>query len=86
MSDGTPLLLYYREGCHLCEDLASLIYRGWPAQAARLTWCDVDTDQEWRLKYGHRVPVLVMDDRVLCERVVRKECLTEHFGPPGNPV
>lgn len=86
MTESPSLLLYYREGCHLCEDLASLIYRGWPSLADRLTWLDVDTRPEWRHSYGLRVPVLVSEDRVLGELVADKRCLTEHFGPPDNPL
>lgn len=60
------LKVYSRTGCHLCEvmieELLPLI-RG----RAEVEVLDIDTRPEWREKYDIRVPVLICDDRELCE-------------------
>lgn len=81
-----PLVLYYRDGCHLCEELASLLHRGWPRVVEDLQWADIDSRPEWRELYGLRIPVLARGDQVLCELQPDTRCLKENFGPPDNPV
>lgn len=81
-----PVEFYYREGCHLCEEMAAALFRGWPAQFDSLQWRDVDSREEWRSRYGHRVPVLVVGGRVVCEFRLVPEALMPHFGPPTNPL
>jgi len=86
MTDSDTLVFYYREGCHLCEELASLLHRGWPCVFEQLRWQDVDRDSHWRDLYGARIPVLARGGRVLCELRPTPGCLQEHFGPPDIPV
>jgi hypothetical protein len=85
MTEGR-LSFYYRDGCHLCEAMASLLHRGWPDVMANLIWLDVDSRPEWRERYGLRVPVLEKNGQVLCELAADRQCLQEHFGSPVNPV
>jgi hypothetical protein len=80
------LVFYYRDGCHLCEELASLLHRGWPMILDKLEWVDVDRSPAARESYGLRIPVLEQGGRVLCELKPDPQCLREHFGPPVNPV
>jgi len=80
------LFFYYRNGCHLCEELASLLYRGWPGVLDRVEWIDVDADPGARELYGARIPVLVSEGQVLCELVPDPACLQDHFGHPANTV
>lgn len=80
------LIFYYRDGCHLCEELASLLHRGWPAVMERVDWVEVDSDAVALESYGLRIPVLELKGRVLCELKPDSSCLQEHFGPPVNPV
>ncbi len=83
----TPrLTLYYRNGCHLCEELASVLYRGWPEQTEAIEWCDVDTSSDWRSRYGTRVPVLMRGDQLICELQADPERLQDCFGEPVNPL
>ena len=86
MTEPQTLFFYYRDGCHLCEELASLLHRGWPRVVEGMQWADVDSRPEWRERYGLRVPVLARGDRVLCELAPDVGCLQEHFGPPDIPV
>lgn len=63
------LLLYVRDGCHLCEQfLVELSVDLGPA-IERLRVLDVDADVDLAVRYGLRVPVLELDGEVLCEAV-----------------
>jgi hypothetical protein len=61
------LVLYVREGCHLCDlFLAELSIELGPA-VERLAIVDVDRDEELASRFGLRVPVLEAGGEVLCE-------------------
>ena len=63
------LVLYVREGCHLCEQfLIELSVDIGPA-VERLRVLDVDRDADLAVRFGLRVPVLEFDGDVLCEAV-----------------
>lgn len=66
----SSLVLYVREGCHLCEQfLMDLSLEIGPA-VERLAVVDVDHDPDLAVRYGLRVPVLVAGADVLCEGVL----------------
>lgn len=83
---GRQLRLYYREGCHLCEELASLLYRGWPQLLDGLEWVDVDRSPELVARYGARIPVLTDGDEEICDLVPDARRLEAVFGAPRVPV
>jgi glutaredoxin len=56
MSD---IILYTREGCHLCDDAAALLTR----YGLHFDAVDVDADSELRARYDQCVPVVVIDGR-----------------------
>jgi hypothetical protein len=71
------LILYVREGCHLCEQfLMELSLEIGPA-VERLVVIDVDDDPDLAIRYGLRVPVLTVNSDVLCEGVLDAERLHE---------
>ena len=74
-------VLYYRDGCHLCEALAADLFRGWPSYAGAMEWRDVDSNPAWRSRYGARVPVLMLGDEEICALRVDLEKITKYFGP-----
>jgi hypothetical protein len=80
------LKLFYREGCHLCEDMVSMLHRGWPDRLNHLEWCDVDQNPQWKDEYGLRVPVLMLDQTLICELTPSPDALISHFGDPQNPL
>ena len=79
-------VFYYRNGCHLCEELAALLYRGWPDHAHAMQWRDVDTRPEWRLAYGESVPVLMLGEDVVCALQPDIARITQYFGVMANPL
>jgi hypothetical protein len=61
------LVLYVREGCHLCDQfLVDLSVDLGPAGEGVVV-VDVDGDAELATRYGLRVPVLALGGAVLCE-------------------
>jgi hypothetical protein len=61
------LVLYVREGCHLCEQfLVELAIEMGPG-VERVRVVDVDREVDLAVRYGLRVPVLEARGEVLCE-------------------
>jgi glutaredoxin len=57
--------LYGRQGCHLCEEMATQLR----ALGVEFEETDVDSDPHLRLRYGRDVPVLVFKDLVFKHRL-----------------
>ena len=63
----TPTLhVYSRRGCHLCDVLVEALL---PLVRGRLDVevRDVDTRDDWRERYGARVPVVEFEGEVVCQ-------------------
>ena len=60
------LTVYSRPGCHLCEVLVERLLplaRG----RAEVDVVNIDSRDEWRERYGLRVPVVAFDGEDLCQ-------------------
>ncbi len=77
-----PVVVYDREGCHLCEDLLEDLYRLAAEHGFRVIERDVDRDPAWRERFGHRVPVVEVDDEVVCEFFLDPATLLARLGTP----
>lgn len=68
MHRAPPLrfLLYSRPGCGLCEELLSELAALPAAQPFGIDVLDVDADQAARLRYGHKIPVLLFANELVC--------------------
>ena len=83
---GDDLHFYYRHGCHLCEEMAAILLRGWPDVAQRLHWVDIDRSPPLTERYGLRIPVLEQAGEVVCELEADLGQLSRYFGKPRLPV
>ena len=63
------LVLYVRDGCHLCEQFLVELSVDLGPGVERLHVLDVDGDADLAIHFGLRVPVLELDGAVLCEGV-----------------
>lgn len=62
------LRLLGRSDCGLCEEMAAQLAAGFPQLASLTEHCDVDSRDDWRRRYGLRIPVLLDEwDEVVCE-------------------
>jgi glutaredoxin len=70
------LVLVTRQGCHLCDDaLAILRSLGHDPELA-----DVDADDRLHDLYDWRVPVVLLDDRIVAEGRITPEQLAKAVG------
>lgn len=66
--DGTDrVVLYTRDGCHLCERLAALLDPHLQARGLTLRHRDITMRRDWLRSYRLRIPVLAIDGRVVLE-------------------
>lgn len=78
------LSLYSRHGCHLCEDMERAVSE----LAAELNFIteiiSIDNNAELEQCYGHRVPVLMMGDNMICEYFLDKTALIQAVSKANN--
>ena len=71
------IVLVTRQGCHLCDDaLASLRSLGVEPELQ-----DVDSDDQLHALYDWRVPVVIVDGRVVAEGRVNRDMLRQAIQP-----
>jgi glutaredoxin len=58
------VVLYTRQGCHLCEDALRPLEAARGRYGFRLVIRDVDTDSGWKESHGEWVPVVAVDGKV----------------------
>lgn len=63
---GPPLILYYREGCHLCDLMVQALRGLQPRLGFELRLVDVDGDPELQRRYDEWVPALFLGEREVC--------------------
>ena len=59
-------VLYSRPGCCLCEELLEELSRLTEARGYPVDVLDVDGDDAVRIRYGHKIPVLLFAGELLC--------------------
>lgn len=59
MTPATTLILYYRSGCSLCEEMQLELVVAQSRYRFELQVVDVDSNTALVVQYGHKVPVLV---------------------------
>ena len=74
------LVLVTRQGCHLCDDALALLRE--LGQEPELA--DVDQDDRLHDLYDWRVPVVLVDGRVVAEGKIEREALARGLG--GRPL
>jgi len=78
-------LLYTRRDCELCAEMRAALHAAAGSRAYRCHLVDVDEDPALRGTYGLRVPVLVVDGRVLCEAHFDESAVAEYFACRESP-
>ena len=70
------MVLVTRRGCHLCDDALDLLR----ALGHQPELADVDADDRLHDLYDWRVPVVLVDDRVVAEGEITREQLEKAVG------
>ena len=60
------LTFYFRQGCHLCDDMWEQLQTMRADRSFELTPVDVDEEPALRERFGDKVPVLTAGDVELC--------------------
>jgi hypothetical protein len=77
------LALYSREGCHLCEEMLETLAPWARAHGVRVEVLDVDADAVSRRRYGHKIPVLLVDGEPVAYTRLDPEALERAWQGPG---
>jgi len=64
--DPAPLTLFWRDGCHLCEDMEQTLAELVDSARYRLEKVDIDRNESLRERYNEAVPVLCLSGQELC--------------------
>jgi glutaredoxin len=70
------VILYTRQGCHLCEDAHAILERVRQRFGFTLRVVDIDPDPELIRLYGEQVPVVTVDGQVRFRGQVNEVLLT----------
>lgn len=74
------LTLYYREGCHLCDDMAFSLRELLVADEQQVEYVDIDRDETLRQRFTADVPVLCCGDDVICKHFLDPARLEQFLG------
>jgi len=59
------LIVYYREGCHLCEQVVASLFELQVELKYEIIQIDIDDDPALQKKYDVDVPVVMFNDEVI---------------------
>jgi glutaredoxin len=69
------LTIYSRPGCHLCDEMKSVVAQviRYQAEPLKVEEVDVSTDADLEARYGMEVPVLVIDGRKVAKYRIKAD-------------
>ena len=70
-----PIVVYSRQGCHLCEELIeelSPLVRG----RLELEIRDIDSDPAWHERFWQDIPVVAYRGEVICRHFLDRDAIT----------
>jgi hypothetical protein len=83
MADPPRLILYERDGCHLCDEARALLDE--MLGRDRYARVDIEADDDLVVRYGFRIPVISLDGIDRLEAPIEREDVralaTELLGP-----
>ena len=59
------VIVYYREGCHLCEQVVASLFQLQEELGYKIKQIDIDNDPLLRDKYNVDVPVVMFNNEVI---------------------
>ena len=71
----TTVVLYARDGCHLCDEARTVIERVRATETFTFEEIDIERDDSLIRDYGFRVPVVAVDGEELFEISVDPDAL-----------
>ncbi len=71
------LLLYLRSGCHLCEAMEAELLPFIASSKLEVQPVFIDNNEKLEQLYGHRVPVLMYNEQLICEYFLDPDMLQQ---------
>ncbi len=71
------LSLYLRNGCHLCEAMEAELLPFVASSALEVQRIFIDNNEKLERLYGHRVPVLMYNEQLVCEYFLDPDVLQQ---------
>ncbi len=66
MTSPATLTLYFRDGCHLCDEMQASLAELLDPETYQLERVDIDADSQLKSHYNELVPVLSLGNTELC--------------------
>jgi hypothetical protein len=79
-------VLYSRAGCGLCEEMLAALTAMPAARSHPVDVLDVDVDPAARMRYGHKVPVLLFAGELVCHGHLDREEVDKALAHHRRPV
>jgi hypothetical protein len=73
------LVFYYRDGCHLCEDMWHQLREIQELRPFEVELSDVDGDPRLIERYGSLIPVLAAGEDIICNYYLDPVALEKHL-------
>ncbi len=77
--DGPGLSFYFRQGCHLCDDMWLQLCEQPRFAELHIERLDVDQDPQLQARYGTLIPVLAAGDEVICHYYLDPDALSRYL-------
>ncbi|MGD0503508.1 MAG: glutaredoxin family protein [Steroidobacteraceae bacterium] len=79
-------LLYSRPGCGLCDEMLAELNQMPAARDYPIEVRDVNADPAMRVRYGHKIPVLLLGGELVCHGRLDEEELLKALTYHRRPV
>lgn len=79
MAYDRALIVYYRRGCHLCDEMAVHLSQYQAEFNYQIKWVDIDKDPELTRRYNVDIPVVKYQDEVIMYHFFDEEQLRLTF-------
>ena len=75
MGSSQDFIFYYREGCHLCEDMIDQLKDVFSDYPSNLISRNIDENLDWFNLYNTDIPVLIYQDKIISKYFLDRETL-----------
>lgn len=75
----SSFIFYFREGCHLCDDMRQELYPFIAKHKLNLTEIDIDRDADLVLRFDVKVPVLCLDEEEICHHFFDEDAIQPYL-------
>ncbi|MCW8890665.1 MAG: glutaredoxin family protein [Sedimenticola sp.] len=76
------LTFYYRDGCHLCEDMWHHLREIQEQRSFEVEFMNIDSDPGLQSRFGTLIPVLAAGERVICNYYLDPIALEQYLDRP----